>query len=313
MPTKAFTYCNPIATEPVRDSFILRVDGIWYMTGTSEPFGPEPGQKHYTKLWSSPDLLHWKLERILLQQRPGEWYQRRFWAPEIFQYQGRFYLTVNCSRAEPSEEHGVLLAVANRITGPYKVLTTQAPWVLGNDGHMFADDDGKVYLFRSNIDAMQVDLNSLKIVDGPWPCIGPSNAPGFDGGKGVGIEGPGVIKRDGVYYLFYSSWGRGYEVGVATARNIKGPWTKQADNPIWGSQERGWCEMSGATFTQTDNNPFGQAGHGQPFIGPDGHYWICGHGIIPGQSPRLVIDPLDFKNGQVHAKMSWTEQTVRLR
>lgn len=308
-----FSYCNPVNTEPVRDAFIIKDHETWYMTGTSQPFGPEPGKKHYTKLWSSPDLLHWKLERILLQQRPGQWYQRRFWAPEIFPYKGKYYLTVNCSRPEPNEEHGVLVAAANSITGPYEVLTKDGPWVLGNDGHLFQDDDGKVYLFRSNIDAMQVDLETMKIVDGPWECIRPSSTPGFDGGNGVGIEGPGIIKQDGTYYLFYSSWGRGYEVGVATAKNIKGPWIKQADNPVWGAQQRDWCERSGAQFTKNDDNPFGQVGHGQPFKGPDGRYWLCGHGIIPGREPRLVMDPITIKDGKVHAKMTWTPQTVKIK
>ena len=38
----------------------------------------------------------------------------------------------------------------------------------------------------------------------------------------INIKGPRVIKRKGIYYLFYSSWGRGYKVGYATSTNIKG-------------------------------------------------------------------------------------------
>ena len=29
-----------------------------------------------------------------------------------------------------------------------------------------------------------------------------------------GIEGPFVIKKDGIYYMFFSTWTRGYEVGT---------------------------------------------------------------------------------------------------
>jgi beta-xylosidase len=43
------------------------------------------------------------------------------------------------------------------------------------------------------------------------------------------------MKRNGVYYMTYSAnsyESQMYGVGVATATNIAGPWTKYANNPI---------------------------------------------------------------------------------
>jgi GH43 family beta-xylosidase len=49
-------------------------------------------------------------------------------------------------------------------------------------------------------------------------------------------EGPFVVKHNGVYYMTYSA--NSYEspfygVGVATATNVKGTWTKYDKNPIY--------------------------------------------------------------------------------
>jgi beta-xylosidase len=49
------------------------------------------------------------------------------------------------------------------------------------------------------------------------------------------MEGPTVIKKDELYYLFYSAnhfRSIDYAVGYATATSPMGPWTKHAGNPI---------------------------------------------------------------------------------
>lgn len=49
------------------------------------------------------------------------------------------------------------------------------------------------------------------------------------------LQGPCVIKYENLYYLFYSgqnSTSTRYQIGVATATNIFGPWTKYGSNPI---------------------------------------------------------------------------------
>jgi hypothetical protein len=50
----------------------------------------------------------------------------------------------------------------------------------------------------------------------------------------IGIEGAYIIKRQNIYYLFYFSWTRWYEIGYATAPSITGPWTKAGNNPFYG-------------------------------------------------------------------------------
>lgn len=49
-----------------------------------------------------------------------------------------------------------------------------------------------------------------------------------------GIEANGLIKVGSTYYLWYSNWGT-RQLGLATATNISGPWTKDENNPIIGT------------------------------------------------------------------------------
>ncbi|MBG86742.1 MAG: hypothetical protein CMO80_07565 [Verrucomicrobiales bacterium] len=51
----------------------------------------------------------------------------------------------------------------------------------------------------------------------------------------------GVIKRGGVYHLFYSGKNpHTKQIGLATARHLGGPWTKSPRNPILKSRPQSW-------------------------------------------------------------------------
>ena len=51
----------------------------------------------------------------------------------------------------------------------------------------------------------------------------------------------GVIKRNGLYHLFYSGLDKSTkQIGLATARRLTGPWTKAADNPVLESRSGQW-------------------------------------------------------------------------
>ena len=318
-PRQPFTWTNPIDVR-LRDPQLFVVAGRYYVTGTAPPFfehlGPSPG----VPLWSSSDLTHWTDEGIVLAPSTTAWYRQRFWAPEIYHSpdDGKFYLTVNCPAGPlPKGLQAVCLAVADAVTGPYRVLTRDEPLIVGNDATVFRDDDGQTYLFLSGVRAVQVDLPRAKLIGQPFPVIPYGPAGAWDGrssgAPAVGQEGPSVIKLDGTYYLFYSSWGRGYEVGYATAKAVHGPWTKYAGNPIYGAQDPKWCKLYKHPFTQAADVPYRQVGHCSMFRGPDGRIWIAAHAYRAGDDvlhPHLVIDPLNFSDGVFTATpVSYTPQT----
>ena len=78
------------------------------------------------------------------------------------------------------------------------------------------------------------------------------------------MEGPTVVKLDGVYYLFYSAnhyMSADYAVGYATASSPMGPWTKYKGNPVISRETVG------------ENG----SGHGDLFRGKDGLYYYVYH------------------------------------
>ena len=313
-----FAWTNPLDVT-LRDPQLTAVDGRYYLTGTPPPFfeslGPAPG----VPLWTSADLVHWDDLGIILPPATAGWDRQRFWAPEVYHSpdDGKFYLTFNCPNGPlPRGQQSVGLAVADAIAGPYRRLTPDRPLTEGNDATVFRDVDGKTYLFTSGVRGVQVDLPRAALVGEPFRAIEYGPPAAWDGrspgGPAVGQEGPSVIKVGPTYYLFYSSWGRGYEVGYATAEHVRGPWTKYAGNPIYGAQDAKWCKQYKHAFTQAPEIPWRQVGHCSTFVGPDGRIWIAAHAYRQGDDvrhPHLVIDPLNFKDGVFTATpVSYTPQ-----
>jgi beta-xylosidase len=316
-----FDYENPIPTEPIRDPQIVKVGKTWYMTGTASPFvegtsqGPVPG----VKLWSSTNLTQWKFVSLLITPSKDHWYMEGFEAPELFPYKGKWYLTFSCRKDDvPNSPMAVVLAVSNKIGGPYVVLTEDKPLTEGSDATLFQNDDGKVYLFRNGISAIQVDLESATTVGEPFTVIQPGPGSDWDGtapgAPSVGLEGPTVFKHDHNYYLLYASLGRGYEEGYATAPRITGPWLKYHNNPVYGGQDEEWSKIYKHEYKQASDVPYGALANGSPFIGPDGELWFGCHGSLKGAGaqPHLVITPITFDHQVIHMTMTWTPQVIFL-
>jgi beta-xylosidase len=329
---KQFVYQNPIVSEAIengiRDPSIVNWSNRYYLTGTCYPF--TRGARTGVKLWSSDDLKNWKSEGFLIDSSklPEDvWYRDTFWANEIHIAKGRFWLSFNAANMSEKHkaQHSCGLAVAEKITGPYTVLTTHksllgGAW--GNDMTLFTDDDGKTYAYWKSHYVQELDLEKAKLV-GPRKATLVGKVPGT--WEHIGIEGSFVIKRAGVYYMFYSSWSRGYEVGYATAPHPLGPWTKYKGNPIYGAQNPESCQKNGLAYTGNPDSPFLGAGHCTIFTGPDGRDWITAHCTLKAAKPdeqryqqnyrfELVYDPIWIdKAGGVHADgPTWTRQTILL-
>ena len=215
-----FIYQNPIVSLDLRDSHIVPYEGKYYAVGTCPPYwgGVNPG----VKLYVSENLQDWRFDRMLIdasQLDSTVWYKDRFWAPELRKINNKFYLTFNCQNnsggygdvENQKHFHACGIAVADSITGPYKVMTHDEPLTkfASNDLSLFQDEDGKVYAFFNNgwtdlhhIYVAELDLEKCCLKEEPKKLI--SQEPGkWDG---AGIEGSHVIKKDGIYYLFYNDY-----------------------------------------------------------------------------------------------------------
>ncbi len=340
-----------ISEKGIRDCQIIQVEDWWYMTGTAYPFWTHEEKSGKLNkgvpLYKSKNLIEWEFVKYIVEKPDaGKWYYRRFWAPEIHKIQGKYYVTFNCRNEETGYEwQHIGYAVSDNIEGPYTVVTDNVPLARGNDLTLFEDDDKKVYAFWHNVlqdgtfwlGYAEIDLLNGKFLSNKIPAIytGPveyeRDAEGeietvFREGRherkiktyhewdSQGIEGAYVIKRNGIYYLFYSSWTRGYEVGYATATSIKGPWKKADNNPIYGATKPTLCKERGFDCDTNPLNPFNAVGHNAIFEGPDGRLWLSCHGISKYHTaPFLVIDPLHFgKDGNIEkVEPSYVPQIIK--
>lgn len=314
--SKEFFYRNPNTLLPFRDTHIIPYDSVFYAIGTSPPYwgGPNAG----VKLYRSPDLKNWEYVTLLIDAAALDddvWYKDRFWAPELHRFNNRFFLTFNCQNSGggsyASEEmkhfHACGLAIADNIEGPYRVVTHDKPLTSfpSNDMTLFQDEDGKIFCFFNNgwTDLHKIyvaELDTVNYVLKEEPVVLFSQEPGkWDG---AGIEGSHVIKHEGTYYMFYSSWTQGYAVGYATADNVYGPWSKYEGNPLFGAFMRNdstFIFKEGKAYYDPDS-PYTTVGHNQVFTGPDGSVWISCHGYRKGdENASMIMDPIWFEDKKI--------------
>ncbi|MDB4532744.1 family 43 glycosylhydrolase [bacterium] len=228
------SYTNPVQAD-CADPVILRHDGIYYAYCTHSPDSPD--MVHGIRLHVSKDLVHWKDQGYVLKKEDS-WGDSRFWAPDIVERDGRFYLYY-------AADTRICVASADSPTGPFRqqYQRPMTPDSIRIDAHVFQDVDGQNYIYyvdfnrgnqiwggRLNEDMISVDADSLRRM------IVPDQA--WERHRGNIVEGPEILKRNGVYYLTYSGShfeSPEYAVGYATSDSPLGPWEKHDRNPIMKS------------------------------------------------------------------------------
>jgi xylan 1,4-beta-xylosidase len=267
------TYSNPVEAGDFPDPSVTRVGADFYASATTSEWGPEFPILH------SRDLVNWEIIGAVFQRRP-DWATGSFWAPEISQYRGRFFVYyVGRKKGGPL---CVAVATAARPQGPY---ADHGPLVCQEVGSIdpfpATDEKGARYLLwkedgnsvskRTPIWAQRLSADGTRLVgerrelihnDQPWekhPTLPFGNL----------VEGPSVVRRNGWFYLFYSGnfcCGRecDYALGVARSRKLLGPWEKNPRNPILAGNDAWKCP-----------------GHGTVIADARGRYFLLYHAYQP--------------------------------
>lgn len=215
---------------PLADPYIFLEGDTYYAYGTHSNDGIE--------VWTSTDLTTWSYRQLALN-KANTTEPRWFWAPEVYNFDGTYYMYYSAN------EH-LYVATAKSPLGPFRqVGGYMMNDVLGNekciDSSVFTDDDGKQWIFfvrftdgnciwqcrlsDDHITPIKATLNKCFGVTQDWE-------------KKLGrvCEGPNVVKRNGFYYLTYSGndyRSQDYAVGYARARTLGVPsWSKRPGNPI---------------------------------------------------------------------------------
>ncbi|BES62600.1 glycoside hydrolase family 43 protein [Dysgonomonas capnocytophagoides] len=135
------------------DPFILynTSDTTFYMYGTS-------GKLKGFKTYASKDLLHWVDKGIIYDNTQAiSWGTDCFWAPEVYERNGKFYLWYSANwKHNPNNEDEnfrIGVAVSDSPTGPFRDLYDHPVFDPGYpviDANLYFDDEsGKVYLYYS--------------------------------------------------------------------------------------------------------------------------------------------------------------------
>lgn len=248
------------------DPAVIEKDGTWYLYPTNSGVSVE--------CWSSTDLETWTYEGVVWGPAPpGSWNDNTVWAPDVFAYEGSYYLYYTAADM-------IGVAVADNPLGPF-VDVYDHPLIGGGyggvmtksiDAHMFRDTDGSLYLYATGylpVSLLRVfPMDDPVTVGGLWQIV---LSPKLLSWEFVCEEGPWMILHEGVYYLMYSgnlaNW-PSYGVGYATADNPLGPFTKYERNPIL------WFD--------TDYDFYGP-GHHSLTVGPGGDLWMFYHTKVDGE------------------------------
>lgn len=336
--TQVFCYTNPITKDTsisMRDHCIIKVGQQWYCTGTSNPVwtGHNPG----VRLLVSDDLIHWRQHSWLIDASKLSAdcpYNGRFWAPEIHYIQKKYWLTINSGKVTEDDPkgmktHSIWLFVSDHVTGPYKLVNGPLTPQYNNDATLFEDEDGKTYLYCSGNGLFQakIDLSTGKLIGSIQKFLDKKES-GYPEWMIGGIEGPFVVKRDGTYFMFFSTWTRGYEVGLLKSKSPLGPWELVSREPIFGTRKKGYrpelaIEGGYANLKFQDTC---ETGHNALFEGPDGKLWSSCHysmyekrpypycpDLQPWEkTPQMGIEPVYYKDGMFYIKSpTWTEQIIK--
>ncbi|KAL7949539.1 carbohydrate-binding module family 66 protein [Trichoderma barbatum] len=258
----------------------------WVYPTSSRPYD----EQTYLDAFSSPDLVHWTKHSRILTADDFTWATRAVWAPAPIHRNGSYYLYFGANDIQSdSELGGIGVGVAERPEGPYRdplghpLIDAYHNGAQPIDQDVFIDDDGQAYIYygghsHANVAKLNDDMISLGTFgDGKtFKEITPERY----------VEGPQMIKRNGIYYLFWSEggWtGPDYAVSYGMSSSPLGPFDRKAKI----------LEQDAAVATGSGHNAVIQV--------PDTDiYYILYHrhplGSTDGNDRHLAYDRLYFNN-----------------
>jgi GH43 family beta-xylosidase len=289
---KSLFYRNPVIRSGADPGVFRASNGTYY----AYPTGGSGFKAH-----SSSDLAQWKDEGQALRAIDISWGDKNFWAPQVVEAGGKYYMYFSASKGEDRPRIGV--AVADSPKGPFKdvlkqpLLTFEFSTI---DPYVFVDDDGKIYMYYaknqyqdgskhiSETHVIELNDDMISTKGEPKLVTKPEQAWEKQSGNREWNEGAFVLKHKGVYYLMFSAncyCSRKYAVGYATSDSPTGPFVKYGGNPILSAEH---AKVSGP-------------GHHSIIPSPDGkELWMMYHTHIDAQkgegARQLNIDRIGFRS-----------------
>src|SRR2546423_11307928 len=141
-------HVNPVYGSYFADPFVWKTRDVYYAIGTgeAEALGRTVGKVF--PILQSIDFMQWQFASSALV-RPDPGLGNNFWAPEVAEADGTFYLYYSVGHGD--KNHQLRVAVSDEPLGPYvdsgKALLELERCPFAIDAHPFRDPDGQWYLF----------------------------------------------------------------------------------------------------------------------------------------------------------------------
>jgi beta-xylosidase len=298
------SFTNPVHAGYFADPFVMRRQDGYYAYGTNVV---ERSAEAF-EILRSDNLVHWMSVGRAMRGVNG-FDVRDHWAPEVAEYEGRFYLYFSVGVKD--RDHSLRVAVAERPEGPFQltgqVLTPNERFAI--DAHPFRDDDGAWYLYyaRDILEGERVGtslvvdrlLDMTRLAGTPTPVLSASaDWQLFQRGRSMygsvydwyTLEGPFVVKRRGRYWCLYSGgkWSTAeYGVSYAVSDSPTGPWAEP--------------DSTGPAVLRARPGRLEGPGHCSVVVGPDENDWLVYHAWDPGLTARrMCIDRLEWTDDGPH-------------
>lgn len=280
-------------TIAVADPTIFLDKGIYYLYGTSSDDGFLVYQSTDLKKWSGPVGKNSGGFALSKGQSFGT---KGFWAPQVFKQGAKYFMAYTANER-------IVIAESDNPLGPFKQneLKPLPADGLQIDPFVFKDNDGKFYLYhvrlskgnRIFVAELNADFSAVR-EETLKECITATQT--WENTQAVNwsvTEGPTVIKKGSLYYLFYSAndfRNIDYAVGYAISSSPYGPWKKVVQNPILSRKNIG----------------FNGTGHGDFFTDKTGKikYVFHTHRSAKKVSPRLTAI-VDVKVAKHKEELEW--------
>lgn len=243
----------------IRDPFVLTLPEsqdylLFGSTDNNIWSGPATGFDCYR----SRDLVFWEGPFPAFRPQAEFWSHEQYWAPEVHEYQGRFFMFATFTAAGRFRGTQILSAV--RPEGPY------SPWSVGPatpenwqclDGTLHVDAEGTPWMVFCHewkqvhdgaMMAQRLSSDLRSAVGSPFFLFSASEAAWarpLDIPSAKDLEFPAYV-TDGPYLsrlssgnliMLWSSFGdHGYAMGIARSESgtVLGPWVQEAE-PLWNT------------------------------------------------------------------------------
>ena len=226
----------------IRDPFILTYKGKYYMYGTraATTWGGVPTKALGFDVYESDDLESWSEPKPIFEYYDGFWGTEQFWAPEVHEYKGRFYLFATFNSRETGR--GTAILVCDTPNGEFKEHSDGAVTPKGwecLDGTFYIEGDTPYIVFchewtqikDGTVCALELSDDLKKSVGEPrllwrgsdgYPWVSPH------GESCYVTDGPFLIKLEDELICLWSSFCKdGYAEAISRSSNgkISGKWT----------------------------------------------------------------------------------------